>query len=147
MIKKGIILSLFVICLMFPVYIYAYTGGTNAYYVELITSELGAITVYIPINYAECFTIENNKIINQTQSNITGYISGINGTIRFSPFTSNPQYQNNYQWIDLTITSINDYNLPTLRKTDFLSVSISKISPYIYMFMFLVIICLMFTRL
>lgn len=146
MLKKWIILSLFVMLLMYPVYCFAYTGGTYSYFIDMQTSELGAITVYIPINYAECFIIENNRIINQTQSTITGYISGISATVRFQPFTSSPQYQNGYNWIDLTITNISDYNIPVLKKVDFVSSFFNKIKPYAYLLLFMVVICLLFIK-
>lgn len=144
--KKAVILSVFVVLLMYPVYIFAYEGGTNNYHIELVTQELGAITVYIPFNYADCFTIEGTKIINQTSSNITGYIAGLSGTIRFSPFSDNPQYQQQYQWTDLHVSSIHDYNLPVLRSSDFNKFGLSRLSPYFSIILVVGVLCLIFIR-
>lgn len=125
MIMKKFILSLALMSvLVLPAA--AFEIPDNSYYMNIQTSELGSVTVYVPRNMATYFSYSGDTLISTYSSTITCYAAVADGTqynVRF-PTYDIPEYRlvdyttgTSYQ--DLTITQVTETNLPILTEFDF----------------------------
>ena len=65
----------------------AYEYPSESYYFKIIDKNLSEITIFIPKNQIQNFSLQDNlQIINIGSSNITGYIDGLDYTITFQPY-------------------------------------------------------------
>lgn len=94
----------------------------GGYYVDVMTGELGALRIYIPVNYIDGYLSysDSGSLINISASTITGYAYDDSGdlyTVRWSTF-SLPQYRLyegiGYSYEDLTITAVEGTNVSIL---------------------------------
>lgn len=94
----------------------------GGYYVDVVTSQLGDLLIYIPVNYVDGYLTytESGNLFNLSSSTVTCIAFTENGTqysVRFSSFAE-PQYRlYDYQvstWYDLTVSEVSDTNVRIL---------------------------------
>lgn len=100
----------------------AYEYPDEYYYIEVIDKNLSQITIYIPKNSVQAFSLkEDRQIINITGSTITGYVNGLDYTISFQPYQYG-RYRagSSYDYTYLDIQEIVDTNIRFSNESDIL---------------------------
>lgn len=131
MVKKSLSLILFSLCLLSGflcsfISAYAYEIPDKSYHMDIVERNLGDLRIAVPVNYAKYISWEDNKIINQSSSQITLYANSLVAgssatyTIRFPAFdTPNYRISSGYDNVDLVVDDIIFTNLPNINDSDF----------------------------
>lgn len=100
----------------------AYEYPSESYYITIIDKNLSEITIYIPKNQIQNFSLQNNlQVINIGSSNITGYIDGLEYTVTFQPYQYGRYRKgNSYDYSYLDIKEIVDTNIRFSNESDIL---------------------------
>lgn len=122
---KKILLSLILILPIFAIStkeINAYEYPSESYYFKIIDKNLSEITIFIPKNQIQNFSLQDNlQIINIGSSNITGYIDSYEYTVTFQPYQYGRYRKgNSYDYTYLDIRQIVDTNIRFSNESDIL---------------------------
>lgn len=100
----------------------AYEYPSESYYIKIIDKNLSKVTIFIPKNQIQNFSLQDNlQIINIGSSNITGYIDGLDYTITFQPYQYGRYRKgNSYDYTYLDIKEIVDTNIRFSNESDIL---------------------------
>lgn len=117
-----VVLTALTLTINFNKEVKAYEYPDEYYYIEVIDKNLSQITIYIPKNSVQAFSLqEERQIINITGSTITGYIDGVDYTVSFQPYQYGRYRKSNaYDYTYLDIQEIIDTNIRFSNESDIL---------------------------